>query len=79
MTLKKNWVRGNNYEVGERTCSSAFEMVCFFTSTEERAAEAKSSAEHFVQGCKEKEIVIKNLKMDFSLMRHRSSRFCLKK
>jgi len=36
-----------------------------FTSSEERAAEAKSSAEHFVRGCKEKDIVIKKFKDGF--------------
>jgi len=36
-----------------------------FTSNQERAAEAKSSAEHFARGCKEKEIVIKKFKDGF--------------
>jgi len=33
-----------------------------FTSNKERSAEAMLSAEHFVQQCKEKEIIIKNFK-----------------
>jgi len=36
-----------------------------FTSSEERAVEAKNSAEHFVHGCKEKDIVIKKFKDGF--------------
>jgi LmbE family N-acetylglucosaminyl deacetylase len=36
-----------------------------FTSSEERAAEAKKSAEHFVKGCTEKDIVIKKFKDGF--------------
>src|SRR6478735_8381203 len=33
-----------------------------FTSTRERSAEAMLSAEHFVQRCKEREIIIKNFR-----------------
>src|SRR5882672_9206563 len=36
-----------------------------FTSSEERGAEARKSAEYFVQGCKEKEIIIKKFKDGF--------------
>lgn len=36
-----------------------------FTSSDERAAEAKKSAEHFAQDCKKKEIIIKDFKDGF--------------
>jgi LmbE family N-acetylglucosaminyl deacetylase len=48
-----------------KECSVRHLKWFVFTSTDERAAEAKRSADHFVQGCKEKEIVIKKFKDGF--------------